>query len=104
MFLPNEKKSKLLQPVANTSSTPLPTYPENGSKIASDSTIGTVTSVVKLALSGAYSYFLGKGGGHLCIISSSAGTKGLRASRAYSASKAFQLTDLDTLEQLSVKR
>lgn len=51
MFLLNEKKSKLLQPVANTSNTPLLTYPENGSKIASDSTIGNMTSVVKLALS-----------------------------------------------------
>ena len=40
----------------------------------------------------AFSYFLGKGGGHLCIISSIAGTKGLGAASAYSASKAFQNT------------
>ena len=30
----------------------------------------------------AFSYFLGKGGGHLCIISSIAGTKGLGAASA----------------------
>lgn len=52
----------------------------------------------------AFSYFLGKGGGHLCIISSIAGTKGLGAACAYSASKAFQNTYLDALEQLSVMR
>ena len=52
----------------------------------------------------AFSYFLGKGGGHLCIISSIAGTKGLGATSAYSASKAFQNTYLDALEQLSVMR
>ena len=52
----------------------------------------------------AFSYFLGKGGGHLCIISSIAGTKGLGAASAYSASKAFQNTYLDALEQLSVMR
>ena len=45
----------------------------------------------------AFSYFLGKGGGHLCIISSIAGTKGLGATSAYSASKAFQNTYLDAL-------
>lgn len=50
----------------------------------------------------AFSYFLGKGGGHLCIISSIAGTKGLGATSAYSASKALQNTYLDALEQLSV--
>ena len=43
-------------------------------------------------------------GGHLCIISSIAGTKGLGAASAYSASKAFQNTYLDALEQLSVMR
>lgn len=52
----------------------------------------------------AFSYFLGKGGGHLCIISSIAGTKGLGAASACSASKAFQNTYLDALEQLSVMR
>lgn len=52
----------------------------------------------------AFSYFLGNSGGHLCIISSIAGTKGLGAACAYSASKAFQNTYLDALEQLSVIR
>ena len=51
-----------------------------------------------------FSYFLGKGGGHLCIISSIAGTKGLGAACAYSASETFQNTYLDALEQLSVMR
>ena len=52
----------------------------------------------------AFSYFSKKEGGHICIISSIAGTKGLGASCAYSASKAFQNTYLDALEQLSVMR
>lgn len=52
----------------------------------------------------AFFYFLGKGGGHLCIISSIADTKGLGAACAYSTSKAFQNTYLDALEQLSVMR
>ena len=52
----------------------------------------------------AFSYFAEKEGGHICIISSIAGTKGLGASCAYSASKAFQNTYLDALEQLSVMR
>ena len=49
----------------------------------------------------AFSYFLGNSGGHLCIISSIAGTKGLGAAAAYSASKRYQNTYLDALAQLS---
>lgn len=52
----------------------------------------------------AFSHFMQSGGGHICIISSIAGTKGLGASCAYSASKAFQNTYLDALDQLAVLR
>ena len=41
------------------------------------------------------------GGGHLAVISSIAGTKGLGIAPAYSATKRFQNTYIDALEQLS---
>ena len=46
-------------------------------------------------------YFRRQGGGHLAAISSIAGTKGLGAAAAYSASKRYQNTYLDALAQLS---
>jgi len=49
----------------------------------------------------AYAYFAGKGGGHIAAISSIAGTKGLGAAPSYSATKAFQNTYLQALEQLA---
>lgn len=49
----------------------------------------------------AFSYFRETGGGHLAVISSIAGTKGLGAAPAYSASKRFQNTYIDALEQLA---
>ena len=49
----------------------------------------------------AYRYFAARGGGHLAAISSIAGTKGLGAAPAYSATKRFQNTYIDALEQLS---
>ena len=43
-------------------------------------------------------------GGHLAAITSIAGTKGLGAAPSYSATKAFQNTYLQSLEQLSSMR
>lgn len=47
----------------------------------------------------AYRYMAAHGGGHLAAISSIAGTKGLGAAPSYSATKAFQATYLQALEQ-----
>lgn len=47
----------------------------------------------------AYRYFADRGGGHLAAISSIAGTKGLGAAPAYSATKRFQNTYLQALAQ-----
>ena len=49
----------------------------------------------------AFNYFRQQSGGHLAAISSIAGTKGLGAAAAYSASKRYQNTYLDALAQLS---
>ena len=49
----------------------------------------------------AFSYFKHNGGGHLAVISSIAGTKGLGVAPAYSATKRFQNTYIDALEQLA---
>lgn len=49
----------------------------------------------------AFNYFKQRGGGHLAVISSIAGTKGLGAAPAYSATKRFQNTYIDALDQLS---
>lgn len=49
----------------------------------------------------AFSYFKEKRGGHLAVISSIAGTKGLGVAPAYSATKRFQNTYIDALEQLA---
>lgn len=49
----------------------------------------------------AYAYFSKKGGGHIAVISSIAGTKGLGAAPAYSATKRFQNTYIDALAQLA---
>lgn len=47
----------------------------------------------------AYRYFVAQGGGHLAAVSSIAGTKGLGAAPAYSATKRFQNTYLQSLAQ-----
>ena len=47
----------------------------------------------------AYRYMAAHGGGHIAAISSIAGTKGLGAAPSYSATKAFQSTYLQALEQ-----
>lgn len=49
----------------------------------------------------AFSYFKEKKGGHLAVISSIAGTKGLGVAPAYSATKRFQNIYIDALEQLA---
>ena len=49
----------------------------------------------------AFSYFKEQGSGHLAVISSIAGTKGLGVAPAYSATKRFQNTYIDALEQLA---
>ena len=49
----------------------------------------------------AFRYFLKQGGGHLAVISSIAGTKGLGTAPSYSATKRFQNTYIDALEQLA---
>ena len=50
----------------------------------------------------AFHFFKEQGNGHLAVISSIAGTKGLGIAPAYSASKRFQNCYLDALEQLAV--
>lgn len=49
----------------------------------------------------AYRYFAQQGGGHLAVISSIAGTKGIGVAPAYSATKRFQNTYIDALDQLA---
>lgn len=49
----------------------------------------------------AFGWFRAHGGGHLAVISSIAGTRGLGAAPAYSASKRMQNTYLEALEQLA---
>ena len=47
----------------------------------------------------AFRFFTQQGSGHLAVLSSIAGTKGLGAAPAYSATKAFQNTYIQALEQ-----
>ena len=49
----------------------------------------------------AYHYFEKQGYGHLAVISSIAGTKGIGAAAAYSATKGFQHMYIDALDQLA---
>ena len=52
----------------------------------------------------AYRYMATHGGGHIAVISSIAGTKGMGAAPSYSASKAFQNKYIEALSQLSTTR
>lgn len=52
----------------------------------------------------AYRYFAERGRGHIAVISSIAGTRGLGAAPAYSATKAFQCTYIEALSQLARMR
>ncbi|MBR3445362.1 MAG: SDR family NAD(P)-dependent oxidoreductase [Prevotella sp.] len=49
----------------------------------------------------AFRFMAEHGGGHIAVISSIAGTKGLGPAPAYSATKAFQATYIQSLEQLA---
>lgn len=49
----------------------------------------------------AYSYFAAKGGGHIAVVSSIAGTKGLGVAASYSATKRYQNIYIDALDQLA---
>ena len=51
-----------------------------------------------------FGYMSDNGGGHIAVITSIAGTKGLGPAPAYSATKAMQSTYLQALEQLSNSR
>lgn len=52
----------------------------------------------------AFNYFARHHGGHIAVISSIAGTKGLGVAPSYSATKAFQNKYIEALEQLSNMR
>lgn len=52
----------------------------------------------------AFNHFAANGGGHIAAITSIAGTKGLGPAPSYSATKAFQNTYLQSLEQLANAR
>lgn len=52
----------------------------------------------------AFRYMAAHGGGHIAVISSIAGTKGLGPAPAYSATKALQNTYIEALEQLANAR
>lgn len=52
----------------------------------------------------AFRYMAEHDGGHIAVISSIAGTKGLGPAPAYSATKAFQATYIQSLEQLANSR
>lgn len=65
------------------------------------STVHTNVQGFTRLVTAAYHYFQQQGGGHLAVISSIAGTKGLGVAPAYSASKRFQNTYIDSLAQLS---
>lgn len=59
-----------------------------------------VTGFTRMVLE-AYHYFEEQGGGHIAVISSIAGTKGLGAAPSYSATKRYQNTYIDALAQSS---
>ena len=62
-----------------------------------------VTGFIRM-VTAAYRYFASQGGGHIAVISSIAGTKGMGMAAAYSASKRFQNIYIDALAQLSHKQ
>lgn len=66
---------------------------------AEANTVATNVSAFTHCLNVAFHYFAQRGRGHIAIISSIAGTKGLGIAPSYSASKAYQTTYLEALEQ-----
>lgn len=67
-------------------------------------TVETNTKGFTRMVGEAYRYFAEVGGGHLAAISSIAGTMGLGPAPSYSATKAFQATYLEALEQQAYRR
>lgn len=70
--------------------------PEIETKTAQTNVLGFIRMVTA-----AFHYFKEEGGGQLAVVSSIAGTKGLGVAPAYSATKRFQNTYIDSLAQLS---
>jgi short-subunit dehydrogenase len=66
-----------------------------------DGTVATNAQGFTRMVTAAFRYFRAHGGGHLAVISSIAGTKGLGMAPAYSATKRFQNTYIDALAQLA---
>lgn len=64
-------------------------------------TVRTNTLGFTVLVVAAYHYFKEQGGGQLAVISSIAGTKGLGAAPAYSATKRYQNTYIEALDQLA---
>lgn len=62
-------------------------------------TVGTNGMGFTRMIGAAYRYMAVHGGGHIAVISSIAGTKGLGPAPSYSATKAFQNTYIQALEQ-----
>lgn len=67
-------------------------------------TVETNTGGFTRSIGVAFRYFASHAGGHIAAITSVAGTKGLGPAPSYSASKAFQTTYIQALEQLSHSR
>ena len=65
------------------------------------STVQTNTVGFTQMVISAYDYFKKHGGGQLAVISSIAGTKGLGAAPSYSATKRYQNTYIEALDQLA---
>lgn len=64
-------------------------------------TVQTNTVGFTRMVTAAYGYFKEHGGGQLAVISSIAGTKGLGAAPSYSATKRYQNTYIEALDQLA---
>lgn len=76
-------------------------------ELATDINLRTASTNVEgftRMIDAAFSYMTAHGGGHIAAITSVAGTKGLGVAAAYSASKAYQNTYLQALEQLANMR
>ena len=69
-----------------------------------DSTVATNALGFTRMVTAAFRYFRANGGGHLAVITSVAGTKGMGMAPAYSATKRFQSTYIDALAQLARRR
>lgn len=68
------------------------------------STVATNADGFARMVGAAYRYMAANGGGRIAVVSSIAGTRGLGAAPAYSATKRFQNIYIDALEQLAHKQ